>query len=63
MKAIALGAKAVIIGRPQLWGVACGGEEGVHWVLEIFQREIDRTLALGSWDGLDKLGVGDLVFR
>ena len=63
VKAIALGAKAVIIGRPQLWGVACGGEEGVHWVLEIFQREIDRTLALGSWDGLDKLGIGDLVFR
>ena len=53
----------MIIGRPQLWGVACGGEEGVHWVLEIFQREIDRTLALGSWDGLDKLGIDDLVIR
>ena len=61
VKAIALGAKAVIIGRPQLWGVVCGGEEGVHWVLEIFRREIDRTLALGSWDGLDKLGIDDLL--
>jgi isopentenyl diphosphate isomerase/L-lactate dehydrogenase-like FMN-dependent dehydrogenase len=55
VKALALGAKAVIIGRPQLWGVACGGEEGVHWVLEIFAREIDRAMALGSWDGIDKL--------
>jgi L-lactate dehydrogenase (cytochrome)/(S)-mandelate dehydrogenase len=55
VKALALGARAVLIGRPQLWGVACGGEEGVHWVLEIFAREIDRALALGGWDGIDKL--------
>lgn len=60
VKALAIGAKAVIIGRPQLWGVACGGEEGVHWVLEIFQREIDRTLALGSWDSIGQLGMNDL---
>jgi isopentenyl diphosphate isomerase/L-lactate dehydrogenase-like FMN-dependent dehydrogenase len=55
VKALALGAKAVMIGRPQLWGVACAGEEGVHWVLELFAKEIDRALALGSWDGIDKL--------
>jgi isopentenyl diphosphate isomerase/L-lactate dehydrogenase-like FMN-dependent dehydrogenase len=55
VKALALGARAVLIGRPQLWGVACGGEEGVHWVLEIFAREIDRALALGGWDGIGKL--------
>ncbi len=55
VKALALGAKAVMIGRPQLWGVACGGEEGVHWALELFAKEIDRTLALGGWDGVDKL--------
>ncbi len=55
VKALALGARAVLIGRPQLWGVACGGEEGVHWVLEIFAREIDRAMALGGWDGIGKL--------
>jgi isopentenyl diphosphate isomerase/L-lactate dehydrogenase-like FMN-dependent dehydrogenase len=55
VKALALGARAVLIGRPQLWGVACGGEEGVHWALEIFAREIDRALALGGWDGIGKL--------
>ena len=55
VKALALGARAVLIGRPQLWGVACAGEEGVHWVLEIFAREIDRALALGGWDGIGKL--------
>ena len=55
VKALALGARAVLIGRPQLWGVACAGEEGVHWVLELFAREIDKALALGSWDGIYKL--------
>jgi L-lactate dehydrogenase (cytochrome)/(S)-mandelate dehydrogenase len=55
VKALALGAHAVLIGRPHLWGVACGGEDGVHWVLELYRREIDRALALGSWDGIAKL--------
>ena len=55
VKALALGARAVLIGRPHLWGVACGGEEGVFWVLELFRREIDRALALGGWDGVAKL--------
>ncbi len=55
VKALAIGARAVLIGRPQLWGVACAGEEGVHWVLELFAREIDRALALGGWDGIAKL--------
>jgi isopentenyl diphosphate isomerase/L-lactate dehydrogenase-like FMN-dependent dehydrogenase len=55
VKALALGARAVLIGRPHLWGVACAGEDGVFWVLELFRREIDRALALGGWDGIDKL--------
>jgi L-lactate dehydrogenase (cytochrome)/(S)-mandelate dehydrogenase len=55
VKALALGAKAVLLGRPHLWGVACAGEAGAHWVLELYRREIDRALALGSWDGVEKL--------
>ena len=55
VKALAIGARAVMIGRPHLWGVACAGEDGVHWVLELFRREIDRALALGGWDGVAKL--------
>ncbi len=55
VKALALGARAVLIGRPQLWGVACAGEEGVSWVLELLKREIDRALALGSWDDIRQL--------
>jgi L-lactate dehydrogenase (cytochrome)/(S)-mandelate dehydrogenase len=55
VKALALGARAILIGRPQLWGVACAGEDGVFWALELFRREIDRALALGGWDGIAKL--------
>jgi L-lactate dehydrogenase (cytochrome)/(S)-mandelate dehydrogenase len=55
VKALALGARAVMLGRPHLWGVACAGEEGVLWALELFRREIDRALALGGWDGVAKL--------
>ena len=61
VKALALGARAVLIGRPHLWGVACAGEEGVLWVLELYRREIDRALALGSWDSLAKLDRSALV--
>lgn len=46
VKAVALGAKAVMVGRPLWWGLAAGGEEGVDRMLEIFHDEIDRTLAL-----------------
>jgi isopentenyl diphosphate isomerase/L-lactate dehydrogenase-like FMN-dependent dehydrogenase len=56
LKAIALGARAVLIGRPHLWGAACAGEAGVFWVLDLFRREIDRAMALGGWDDLGKLG-------
>ncbi|MFC1823708.1 alpha-hydroxy acid oxidase [Thermodesulfobacteriota bacterium] len=46
VKAICLGAKAVMIGRPWFWGLAAGGEEGVSRVLEILDDEISRVLAL-----------------
>jgi len=46
LKALALGARAALIGRPVLWGLAAGGEEGVRDVLEIFRREIDLGMQL-----------------
>jgi isopentenyl diphosphate isomerase/L-lactate dehydrogenase-like FMN-dependent dehydrogenase len=45
-KALALGARAVFIGRPALWGLAAGGEKGARHVLEIFQAEIELALLL-----------------
>jgi len=44
VKAIALGANAVMIGRATLYGLAAGGEAGVSYALQILMSEIDRTL-------------------
>lgn len=45
VKALALGAKAVFIGRPLFWGLALGGDQGVMRVLEILREEIQITMA------------------
>lgn len=46
IKALALGARAVMIGRPYIYGVAAAGEKGVQGVLDIFRAEISRSLSL-----------------
>jgi len=46
VKALALGAAACLIGRPQLFGLAVAGEAGVARVLEIYRQEIDRAMGL-----------------
>jgi pre-mycofactocin synthase len=57
VRACAIGAKAVLIGRSYLWGLAAGGEAGVADILGLFRRGITATLAnLGcpSIDALDR---------
>jgi 4-hydroxymandelate oxidase len=44
--ALALGADAVLVGRPALWGLAAGGEAGAARVLELLQAELELALAL-----------------
>jgi 4-hydroxymandelate oxidase len=46
LRARALGAQAVCIGRPVLWGLACAGEPGVDRVLAILRQELDVAMAL-----------------
>jgi 4-hydroxymandelate oxidase len=46
LKAIGLGARAVLIGRPILWGLSVGGEQGAAHVLEILRRELDEAMLL-----------------
>lgn len=46
IKALALGAKMVLVGRPVLWGLAVDGEAGACAVLELLRREFDTALAL-----------------
>jgi len=56
VKALALGARAVMIGRAALWGLAANGQAGVTNVLEILRQGIDETLV-----GLGKASVHDLT--
>ena len=44
--ALALGARAVLVGRPPLWGLAVGGEQGARAVLEILRDEVELGLCL-----------------
>jgi 4-hydroxymandelate oxidase len=48
LKALALGARAVMVGRPVLWGLAAAGEAGAHRVLELLLAELDNALALAG---------------
>ena len=48
LKALALGAKAVFVGRPVLWGLALGGADGVRAVLDELRTELDTAMALAG---------------
>jgi len=61
VKALALGAKACLIGRPQLWGLTLGGEAGVVHLLDIYRREIDRVMGLCGVSRIADIGA-DLLF-
>jgi len=56
LKALALGARAVAIGRPVLWGLAVGGEAGVAHVLALLRSELERALALCGCGSADDAG-------
>ena len=55
LKALALGAKAVLLGRPVLWGLALGGADGVQAVLEHLRKEFELAMALAG-----RASVGDV---
>ncbi len=60
VKALALGASACLIARPQLWGLAVAGEAGVARVLEIFRSEIDRVMGFCGVTKVSEIGP-DLI--
>jgi isopentenyl diphosphate isomerase/L-lactate dehydrogenase-like FMN-dependent dehydrogenase len=57
LKALALGADAVLLGRPYLWGLALEGQAGVETVLRMMLAELDLTMVLSGLmklDGVDR---------
>jgi isopentenyl diphosphate isomerase/L-lactate dehydrogenase-like FMN-dependent dehydrogenase len=60
-KALALGARAVMVGRPVIWALAARGEAGVLHVLELLRDEVRLALALLGCSAPDEVGRGHLV--
>lgn len=61
VKALALGASAVMVGRAPLWGLAANGEAGVANVLEILRAGIDETLVGLGKSAIDELTPDDVI--
>ena len=62
LKALALGARAVLVGRPVVWGLAADGEEGVRVVLQLLENELSLAMALAGMPTVDAVGR-ELVTR
>ena len=63
LKALALGARAVLLGRPYIWGLALGGEQGVVDVLRSFLADLDLAMALSGYANIDEVDADALVAR
>jgi L-lactate dehydrogenase (cytochrome)/(S)-mandelate dehydrogenase len=61
VKALALGARAVLIGRAQIYGLIVGGEQGIVDVLDIFRVELDRALELMGAQNVQELDRSWLI--
>jgi L-lactate dehydrogenase (cytochrome) len=56
LKAVALGARAVLVARPYWWGLAAGGSSGVSSVIEVFRSELDMAMALSGRPSIESIG-------
>ncbi|CAG0926596.1 MAG: L-lactate dehydrogenase [Rhodocyclaceae bacterium] len=59
-KALALGAKAILLGRPWAYGLAARGEQGVAEVLALLKRELEITMTLLGVERIEQIGAGAL---
>lgn len=62
VKAVALGANAVMVGRPYLYGLGAGGERGVDFVLDFFEAGLRQTMSLIGTTGIQEI-TGDYICR
>ena len=60
-KAMALGATAVLLGRPHLWGLSVAGQAGVEWVVDLLDNELDRVMGLAGAKNLKAIRDGDFL--
>jgi 4-hydroxymandelate oxidase len=60
LKALALGARAVLLGRPPVWGLAVNGTAGARHVLDLVRDELDLAMALAGCRSVDEI-TADLI--
>ena len=58
LKALALGAKAAMVGRPYVWALAAAGESGVSHAIEMLRDELDRALAISGCSRISEIDRG-----
>jgi 4-hydroxymandelate oxidase len=63
LKARALGARAVFIGRPLVWGLAVGGAEGVSRVFDMFKAELEHAMVLAGCGRFEGVGRDAISWR
>ena len=63
LKAKALGANAVFVGRPYLYGLSANGYKGVKAMIEIFRKEVDISLALCGETNINKVNIKKYLNR
>lgn len=61
VKALAIGARAVFVGRPAFWGLIVGGQKGVEGVMRGFQDEVERAMALCGARSVDEIDASLLA--
>ena len=59
-KALALGARSVLLGRPLFWGLAVDGEAGVSSMLEILRSELEATMGICGCPTVDSINIDAL---
>lgn len=60
LRALALGARAVLVGRPVLWGLTKGGSQGVERVLKLLQAELAEIMAITGASSIDEIDLSVL---
>ena len=62
-KALALGAEAVLLGRPYCYGLAAGGQRGVRTILRNYKADFDLTMGLAGCRSVDEIGRQNITRR
>ena len=60
LKALALGADCIHIGRPYVYGLGAKGQEGVEIAIEIIKKELDLTMAMCGETNISNVGLHNL---